>query len=56
MTIQDWGSAGELIGAIATVATLAYLAVQLRINTQIAKTSALQSMLAGGRDDFLNAM
>ena len=56
MTIQDWGSAGELVGAIATVATLAYLAVQIKINTRIAKTSALQSMLAGGRDHFLNAM
>ncbi|MBV1904538.1 MAG: hypothetical protein KUG75_00560 [Pseudomonadales bacterium] len=56
MTIQDWGSMGELIGAIATVATLAYLAVQIRINTRIAKTSALQSMLAGSRDHFLNAM
>ncbi|MEH6516952.1 MAG: hypothetical protein V7742_09730 [Halioglobus sp.] len=56
MTIQDWGSAGELVGAIATVATLAYLAVQIRINTRIAKSAALQSMLAGGRDHFLNAM
>ncbi|MFT4517915.1 MAG: hypothetical protein ACI9JM_000292 [Halioglobus sp.] len=56
MTIQDWGSIGELIGAVATVATLAYLAVQIRINTRIAKTSALQSMLAGGRDHFLKSM
>lgn len=56
MTIQDWGSLGELIGAVATVATLAYLAVQIRINTRIAKTSALQSMLAGSRDHFLSAM
>jgi len=56
MTFQDWGSVGELTGAIATVATLAYLAVQIRINTRIAKTSALQSMLAGSRDHFLKAM
>jgi hypothetical protein len=56
MTIQDWGSMGELIGAIATIATLAYLAIQIRINTRIAKTSALQSMLAGGRDHFLHSM
>ena len=47
MTIQDWGSVGELVGAIATVATLVYLAIQIRTNTRIAKTSALQSMLAG---------
>jgi hypothetical protein len=56
MTIQDWGSMGELLGAIATVATLAYLAFQIRINTRIAKTSALQSMLEGSRDHFLSAM
>ena len=56
MTIQDWGSVGELVGAIATVFTLAYLAIQVRINTRIAKTSALQSMLEGSRDHFLNAM
>ena len=50
MTIQDWGSIGELVGAIATVATLIYLAVQIRVNTLIAETSAVQSMLDGGRD------
>ena len=33
MTIQDWGSIGELIAAIATVATLFYLAMQIRANT-----------------------
>ena len=56
MTIQDWGSVGELVGAIATVATLVYLAIQIRTNTRIAKTSALQSMLAGSRDHFLKHM
>ena len=30
MTIQDLGSIGELVGAVATVATLLYLAVQIR--------------------------
>jgi hypothetical protein len=33
VTIQDWGSIGELIAAIATVATLVYLALQIRANT-----------------------
>lgn len=33
MTLQDLGSIGELLGAIATVATLAYLAVQVRQNS-----------------------
>lgn len=30
MTLQDWGSIGELIAAVATVVTLVYLAVQIR--------------------------
>ncbi len=33
MTIQELGSLGELIAAIATVATLFYLALQIRQNT-----------------------
>ncbi len=34
MTIQDLGSLGELVAAIATVVTLAYLALQIRANTK----------------------
>ena len=34
MTIQDLGSIGELVAAIATVATLGYLAVQIRSATR----------------------
>ena len=33
MNIQDLGSWGDLIAAIATVATLGYLAVQIKLNT-----------------------
>ena len=33
MTIQDWGAASEIIGAIAVIVTLIYLAVQIRQNT-----------------------
>ena len=33
MTFQDLGSLGELIAAVATVATLIYLALQIRQNT-----------------------
>lgn len=40
MTLQDLGSIGELVGAIATVATLAYLAVQIRQNTAQLRESA----------------
>ncbi|MGD8359498.1 MAG: hypothetical protein PVJ33_18005 [Lysobacterales bacterium] len=34
MTIQDWGALGDLIGAVAVVASLIYLAIQIRQNTQ----------------------
>jgi hypothetical protein len=34
VTLQDLGSIGELVGAIATVATLAYLALQIRHNSR----------------------
>ena len=44
MTIQDIGSVGELIGAIATVATLVYLARQIRANTGAVKSAAAQSV------------
>lgn len=50
MSLQDWGSLGELIGAVATVLTLAYLAVQIRQNSlqmreasKAAKTRAMDS-------------
>jgi hypothetical protein len=41
MTIQDLGSIGELIAAIATVLTLVYLAAQIRQNTQTVRSSTL---------------
>ena len=34
MTIQDWGAIGEIIGALAVVASLIYLAMQIRQNTR----------------------
>jgi hypothetical protein len=44
MTIAELGSIGELIGAIATVATLAYLAIQIRSNTRAARSASAQSV------------
>jgi len=41
MTIQDLGSIGELIAAIATIGTLVYLAVQIRQNTRTVRSSTL---------------
>jgi hypothetical protein len=34
MTIQDLGSVGDMIGGVAVVASLIYLAIQIRQNTQ----------------------
>jgi hypothetical protein len=40
VTIQDLGSIGELVAAIATIVTLAYLALQIRKNTITTKSEA----------------
>ena len=64
MTIMELGAIGELVGAIAVVATLVYLAVQIRQNTHAMEESkrlalaqtyqmradALQSMLVHAAD------
>jgi hypothetical protein len=39
VTIEQVGSLGEIIGAVATVATLVYLAGQIRQNTSVVRTS-----------------
>ena len=43
MSIQDLGSLGELIGAVAVVVSLIYLAIQIRHNTQSVRSSAVQA-------------
>lgn len=43
MTLEDLGNLGELIAAIATVATLIYLAIQLRASNRLAKAEASRS-------------
>jgi hypothetical protein len=40
MTIQDLGSLGELIAAVATVATLIYLSIQIRASNSLARAEA----------------
>ena len=44
MTIQDLGSLGEFIAAIATLGTLVYLAVQIRQNTRMMRVSTHHAM------------
>ena len=55
MTLQDLGSIGELIAAIATLATLVYLAAQIRQNTRAIKaTSFMESQhFFAGLHDYL---
>jgi hypothetical protein len=44
VTIQDLGSIGELVAAIATLATLIYLATQVRQNTRALKSATFQNI------------
>ena len=39
LSIQDWGAIGEIIGAVGIIATLVYLATQIRY-ARIASTDA----------------
>jgi hypothetical protein len=45
MTIQDWGAIGEIIGALGVIASLLYLAVQIRQNSKIATNATTQAIL-----------
>ncbi len=46
MSIQDWGAIGEIVGALAVVASLIYLAVQIRQNTRQNSLSLESTKLA----------
>ena len=48
MTIDELGSVGELVGAIATVATLLYLALQIRQSTAATRQTALYQAIESG--------
>ena len=50
MTIQDLGSIGELVAAIATVATLVYLAIQIRQNSRLLRASTSQAVAQSALD------
>lgn len=44
VTLQELGSIGELVAAVATVGSLVYLAVQIRANTSAVRSAAAQSV------------
>ena len=46
MTLQDLGNMGEFVGAIAVIATLIYLTVQIRQNSRSIGTAAHNAVLA----------
>jgi len=46
------GAIGEIVGAVAVVATLGYLAVQIRQNTRADRASSRQTVL----DDFYSSL
>lgn len=58
MTIQDLGAIGELVGGAAVIATLIYLAVQRKQNTQTIENSRLLALAQTYqmRADALQAM
>jgi len=45
MELQDLGAIGEIIGAVAVVASLLYLALQIRQGSKIAMASTTQALL-----------
>ena len=49
MSIQDLGSVGELVGAVAVVLSLLYLATQIRQNTQATRASSYEDVAQGVR-------
>jgi len=46
MTIQDWGAIGELVGGVAVIVTLIYLALQVRQTTRQFSRSVEATQLA----------
>ena len=46
MTIQDLGSVGEFVAAIATLVTLAYLSFQIRQSTKVARAQLTKDLFS----------
>lgn len=52
MDIQDWGAIGELIGGLAVLVTLFYVALQIRHNTRAIRLSTAHAVTEVFRDMF----
>ena len=44
LSIQDWGALGEILGALAVIVTLVYLARQIRENSRQIRVSSITSI------------
>ena len=49
MNWEAIGAVGEVLGAVGVIATLGYLAVQIRQNTRTVKSSAYQSAVLSNK-------
>jgi hypothetical protein len=56
MTIQDLGAIGELVGGIAVVVTLIYLATQIRQNTKVHASLIRQNFYDAQQQQILHAV
>jgi hypothetical protein len=56
MTIQDWGAIGEVVGALAVVVTLVYLASQVRYARLAAADASRQGRADGVRELLLTVV
>ena len=56
MTIQDLGAIGDLIGGIAVVVTLVYLAVQIKQNTKVHASLIRQNFYDAQQQQMLHAV
>ncbi len=55
MTLQDLGNIGEFVGAIGVIASLVYLAVQIRQNTRAVRSNTSQA-ITDARVEFLKSI
>lgn len=56
MTIQDWGAIGDLVGGVAVLVTLIYLAIQIKQNTKVNASLIRQNFYDATQQQILHAV
>jgi hypothetical protein len=56
MTIQDFGAIGDLVGGVAVLVTLVYLAIQIKQNTKIHASLIRQNFYDAQQQQILHAV